>query len=138
MLRDLDRSHLLQLFAHEPLQKIVGGVIALRLCRLHQGIDLRGHLLLLVERKLHGLASGSELRFGCRNRRDHKFATGIHHVLYKPMRVLLLLLALPIEMRTQLGERLCIKMRGNRHILEHRAEFVANLLIHGIDDLLAG
>ena len=90
----------------------------------------------LIERKFYRVLWGLEIRFRRVDRRYHDASAGIDHVFDEAQCMPFLFLRLLKKMLRQLRQRLRREMRRDRVILQLRAEFVAYLLINGINDFL--
>ncbi len=127
---------LLQLLVHEPLQEVVGDVVALLGSLLHQGVDLLGHLHLPVQGELDRLLRGGEAILRRPHGRDDDAAAGLDEVVDELHGVLPLLLGLTEEVAGQVGQVLRPEVRADRHVLLRGAELASDLGVDGVGELL--
>src|SRR6185436_9485850 len=105
---------------------------------LHQVVDLVRDLLLPGEGLAHGLLGRGEVGLRRRDGRDLHPAAHVVDELDEPHRMGPLLLRLAIEEPGELRQGLGVEVGSDGDVLHGSAHLVADLLVEGIDELLAG
>ena len=125
---------LLALLVEEPAEEALAHGVVVLARDLDEARDLLGHRLLLRQRGQDRLSIVVERDLRRGHRGDHDRLAGIEEVLDDHHRVVPLLDRLPVEVRSEPGQRLRVVVDGDRHVLLRCGELACDLCVQGVGE----